>query len=169
MDHAWLVPVITAVLSLIGVGVGAFLGNEYFWSRQKRWELKREILFQASKNFAEVDELMIWFHSMMRNPQDPNRADDGVAKLVDRWNRASAGLYETKNLADIVCEFATREAFLTLAAAANDYEQAVEKRDALLYEQTFKNLRSALTAAKTAVRKELGIDDAGKGVDTGRV
>jgi hypothetical protein len=31
------------------------------WNRQKRWELKREVLFEAAKRITEVDEALVAF------------------------------------------------------------------------------------------------------------
>jgi hypothetical protein len=63
-DIAKLVDQVSAVTKATK-DIEAKISNEV-WKRQKRWELKREVLFEAAKRLAEVDDALLGFDSMLR-------------------------------------------------------------------------------------------------------
>jgi hypothetical protein len=79
------------------------------WDRQKRWELKREVLFEATKRLAAVDDTLRTYSSALRlerNKQvqeDSNEWLEGKIGILDRWSKASRAFDETHLFVDEVC------------------------------------------------------------------
>src|SRR5689334_21327172 len=61
------------------------------WNRQKRWELKREVLFEASRSLAAIDEAIIALDSMLQVERKPDELGwhDIDAEQREKWRRAS--------------------------------------------------------------------------------
>src|ERR1700674_5268267 len=63
------------------------------WDRQKRWELRREVLFEAARRVSEVDVALLYISAVLKverpdQKDDPERVQarsDGLKK----WNRAA--------------------------------------------------------------------------------
>jgi hypothetical protein len=51
--------------------IEAKISNE-MWDRQKRWEMKREVLFEVAKSIADLDDALNVLNSMVW--VDENRA-----------------------------------------------------------------------------------------------
>jgi hypothetical protein len=131
------------------------------WNRQKRWELKREVLFEASRSLAAIDEAIIALDSMLQVERKPDELGwhDIDAEQREKWRRASARFDEAKMLVDMVCERETSQAFGKFRMLATDIAQAVIKdKDAAFRSKSSVELSLSLIAARAAVRKELGID-----------
>jgi hypothetical protein len=44
------------------------------WDRQKRWEMKREVLFEAAKNLAEVEDALFSFSDIFKQERKQQHA-----------------------------------------------------------------------------------------------
>ena|SRR2546422_8281347 len=131
------------------------------WDRQKHWEMKREVLFVAAKKVAEVDEALVSLNSTLQVEQKP---DDpvwvqSVYERIKKWSDASAAFDEAKLLVAIVCDKETREAVENFGVFAGQVAAAITKnKDAEIYKKSGRELALKLFAARSALRKELGID-----------
>jgi hypothetical protein len=132
------------------------------WDRQKHWELKREVLFEATKRLAEVEEALLAFNAMVQvrklNPNAPKHSESS-ADTSKRWNNASAAIDETRLFVAIVCGEEAREAFDEFALFSNNMAAALFEDDANIYLKSRADLTLKLSAAREAVRKELGVED----------
>ena len=91
------------------------------WDRQKRWEMKRDVLFSAGKAFAAADDALLSFGSVFLHKQEPvNEAlNEARSKSSRRWLDACAKFDETRLLVAVVCNRETKEAFDSLAAVTS--------------------------------------------------
>ena len=132
------------------------------WDRQKHWELKREVLLQAAKRLAKIDDVMTrlvaFVHSAGTEPTDRDWTKSWNERLT-AWQTASAEFDEARLFAEIVCDKETREALNTFAVLTAELAmKIVAKNNPTPYSESRAQLFTALARAREALRKELGID-----------
>ena len=132
------------------------------WDRQKRWELKREVLFEATRRVAEVDDALLSYDSMLQLERRKEVSESAAwveskLEVLTRWSQASTAFDQTKLLVSIVCGKETREAFDALWAIVTRLGAAMSK-DADLYRTVRPDFVKKLSVVRDAIRKELGID-----------
>jgi hypothetical protein len=135
--------------------------SDELWNRQKRWELKREVLFEAAKSLAEIDGAIIGLDSLLQVETKPDELGwlQIESEKYAKWKRAAVRFDEAKILVDMVCERETSKALATFQIIASQIAEAVTRnRDAEFRTKSSKELSLSLLAARAAVRKELGID-----------
>jgi hypothetical protein len=59
------------------------------WSQQKRWELKRETLFDATKRLAELNDALAGLHSMMQVEQQETERGQRSRQGANKAGEAS--------------------------------------------------------------------------------
>lgn len=123
--------------------IEAKISNEA-WNSQKRWEMKREVLFSAVKRIAEIDDALSSFGTVFaRKPEPDNLAlSEARAKSSRRWLDACAKYDETRLLVAIVCEREAREAFESLALVTSAMSQNISKSEWETYHTSQKDLAS---------------------------
>src|SRR6202049_1430581 len=131
------------------------------WDRQKRWELKRDVLFEAAKRVAEVDEALVSLDSTLQveqRPDDPVFIQSVYKKTV-KWSDASSRFDDAKLLVAIVCRKETIEAIDDFGLFVGQVATEITKnRDAEICKKSRKELALKLIAARAAIRKELEMD-----------
>ena len=131
------------------------------WNRQKRWELKRDVLFEAAKRVAEVDEALVsldWTLQVEQKLDDPVFIQS-VYKKTKKWGDASAGFDEARLLVAIVCHKETIEAMDDFGLFVGQIATEITKnRDAEIRKKSAGELALKLFAARAAIRKELEMD-----------
>jgi hypothetical protein len=131
------------------------------WNRQKRWELKREVLFEAVKRIAEIDEALVSLNAPMQVEHKPDDVwwHETVAERRDKWMRAAAGSDAANALVAVVCEPATLSEFLNVRQAHTVVALAIlEQNDAEIFTKRKGDFNILRSAVRAAVQKELGID-----------
>jgi hypothetical protein len=145
--------------------------SEGVWNRQKRWEMKREVLFEAVKRMSELDDALLGFSVVMREDQKnavawKTQAPSDEEKLawfqtrserVMRWSKASSEFDESKLFVTVVCGRDSIKAFLELGVFVSRLASDITK-DAASYEREKAELHKKLLEAKMAIRKELEVD-----------
>jgi hypothetical protein len=132
-------------------------------ARQKCWELKREVLFEAIRRVGEIEELLNNLNSILqielKEPKEGNLAWMEM-KIGNnkKWSRATAHFAETKLFVAVTCEKETKEAFDSYGDLANELATAINNRTANAYEKYFPELTVKHLAVRTAVRSELGAE-----------
>jgi hypothetical protein len=132
------------------------------WDRQKRWELKREVLFEATKRLAEIDDTLIDLFSIGQLVKDKKVKDVSAeqSKTYDKWRKASRALGETILLVGIVCGKETLKALGNFRSVANGLIiKLFEDKDLEAYANSKDRYDKSLEEARSAIRKELGIDE----------
>jgi hypothetical protein len=129
------------------------------WDRQKRWELKRELLLKAAKAMAEADEAL-WLYdvAVKQAPNSGDRWTELQSQHGFRWLKATAALDEARLLVALVCEKEIQKAFDELYAVAQTNALAITQKDSETYKQSKEELRAKRLAFTSAIRNELGTD-----------
>jgi hypothetical protein len=129
------------------------------WDRQKRWEMKREVVFEAIKRVARADEELLGFSMILKVEQKPG--EDWTQTNLERslkWSNASAALDESRLLVGVVCSRETREALDSFAVVTNTIAAGISKKDAQIYDKSREQVARQLFAVRAALRKELGVE-----------
>ena len=123
------------------------------WNRQKRWELKREVLLEAAKRLTDLN------YALLNLKVSPWGGPDVAAEMRKVWQTAADEFSKSIGLAGVICEEETHKAFHDLGMSFNrmsatyrdTHEDSVQKG---LAEQS-----KLLANARAAIRKELGIEE----------
>jgi hypothetical protein len=141
------------------------------WDKQKRWEMKREVLFEAAKRLSEVDDALLSYATVMREDQAKQKAWAAVQPSVaeelsfgelkderlNRWLKASTTFTDTRLFVGIVCGKDGKEAFEDLGAFVNTLAGQMTK-DPDVYQTSSPDLIKKILLARNAIRKELEVD-----------
>lgn len=133
------------------------------WDKQKRWELKRDVLFEATRSVGEIEELLNTLNSILqlelKEPKGGNLAwmemKSGNNK---KWSKTLAHFDETKLFVAVTCGKETKEAFDSYGKLGLEVAMAINKRTADAYQKYFPELTVKHCAVRTAVRNELGVE-----------
>jgi hypothetical protein len=129
------------------------------WDRQKLWEMKREVLFEAVKRITEVDNALLAFSVVFKGgakPDDPKLSEERL-EMAKRWLRASAALDETRLLVAIVCGKGLADQMAKFAGLTNEIVTGITGGDTEIFGKSSKDLGRNLYAVMAAIRAELGI------------
>jgi hypothetical protein len=133
------------------------------WDRQKRWELKREVLFEATKKIAPVQNALTKLHAAYQLEKEcavtgKPRPLDVLVTASSEWQDAVIGLDQATLLVALTCQQDVKSALLafglftkTLATEIFDGRPEVF----LTSLAKFVDIRDDVT---TAMRKEIEID-----------
>lgn len=132
--------------------------DDQIWNKQRRWELKRDVLFEASKRLANVDEALLSLKTVYElMASTGERFEDGKLERLTKWQAADKALSESRFFVGVVCEKQTVDAtdgFATLAGKT----AADLNGDAQAYANKSLELTRNYFRARAAIRKELEID-----------
>ena len=135
------------------------------WERQRKWDVKREALFEALKALSSVEAALV--HLMMifgnsRSASDPN-GEWWMAKkrnATDMWNRALPRFKEARILALLVCGQDLRNALEALEksiiAMANETVSPAQQSPSPSL--SFQAIREQINILIQLVRQELHVD-----------
>lgn len=135
------------------------------WNRQKRWELKREVLFEATKKLADVEDGLLSLDSVLQvEVKEPHKEDEvGWVETkhgrITKWRNVSAEFDEARLLVLMACDKETIRTFEDFGAFVNTVAAEISpKKDAQIYRNSQAELFKKRMAIRAAVRKELAID-----------
>jgi hypothetical protein len=136
------------------------------WDRQKRWELKREVLFEVIRRASRVEDALRSLSTTLDSERkDPPHADElnwwltRKKESLGTWLKVANEFDETKLLVTIVCDVETGLAIHQLGAVVVNMAADLVKGEAV-YLKAMDEFHKKMFAALTAIRKELGIVDA---------
>lgn len=135
------------------------------WDRQKRWELKREVLFEATKRVAAADAALSAFDSFLHvemtyeNKKDPNLIQESNKHGL-RFLDAATALDETRLLVGAVCGPETKAAIEAFSQLTKAIGAAISKKDHEIHGKSLADLAQRRLAVGAAIRRELNIEDA---------
>jgi hypothetical protein len=138
--------------------IEAKISNEV-WDRQKRWELKREVLFEVSRKWAAADDALVACDSVLQveiKQPEVNWAEQKL-KATTEWNRVMAELDGAMFLAAIVCSAEVRDAGRALALFARKIQSAITKKDSEIYNKQQNELVIKMLDFQKLIRNELGV------------
>jgi len=132
------------------------------WDRQKRWELKRDVLFQATKRLADAEDALLSIDSVLQVETRENKDGDlnwpqvKHERLV-KWSNASSALDETKLFVGMVCDGETYEAFAEFNQLMGAVAVGITKDDANIYLKSRNEVLRKLLRVQETMRRELKI------------
>jgi len=141
--------------------IEAKISNE-MWDRQKRWELKRDVLFQATKRLADAEDALLSIDSVLQVETRENKDGDlnwpqvKHERLV-KWSNASSALDETKLFVGMVCDGETYEAFAEFNQLMGAVAVGITKDDANIYLKSRNEVLRKLLRVQETMRRELKI------------
>jgi len=131
------------------------------WVRQKQWELRQGVLFDAARRLTEADDALLMLNSAKQSSNvEPDQQENWLELKVakqKRWGKAAAALDETRFFVAVVCEKEAVDAIESYAMLANLVAGGLATNlDS--YKNAQVDLVKMLFAARSAIRKELGVD-----------
>lgn len=149
-------------LSTATKGIEAKISGEV-WDRQKRWELKRDVLFEAVKKSAAVHQALMKVHALYQADKtaiargEPERAGEQI-KAGGLLLEATAELDDTYLIVSLVSGGETRKALGEFIPLARDIGMKLTDRQPEALQESRGEVSKKLAAVTAAVRKELEID-----------
>jgi hypothetical protein len=137
--------------------------SDDMWQRQRKWDVKREALFEAMKELGGVDYGLTGLDAAFRAARLSGTPNVGQwAKLqedaTDEWNAALLSFKRAKNLALIVCGDEVKKVFhqveMTIIRLANGTVAGGPDTVGKSYPQLKEEMRLLIEA----VRRELGVE-----------
>jgi hypothetical protein len=130
------------------------------WDRQKQWEMKKEVLFEASKSVASVEERIARVQAVLTAAKDrigqPDWMDAWHDALIE-WREVISDFERTLGLVNVVCSLETNIEFLKLRSVAASMTDGLAKKDPNVYDKRSPELSEAAIRVRFAIRKELGV------------
>jgi hypothetical protein len=141
------------------------------WDKQKRWEMKREVLFEAARKISEIDDAMLSNSIVLkadrakqkeweaRTPSMEEQSSWGQTKneRLMRWTKASSEFDVSRAFVLIVCSKEASQAFSELGTYINTLAaQMTQNPDA--YASGRLEIFKKIPLAQKAIRKELEVD-----------
>jgi hypothetical protein len=141
------------------------------WDRQKRWEMKREVLFEAARKISEIDDAMLSNSVVLkedrakqeewgtRTPSMEEQITWGETKneRLMRWSKASSEFDVSRAFVFIICGKEAAQAFSELGVCINSLA-AQMIQDPGAYDSGRPELFKKILLAQKAIRKELEVD-----------
>jgi len=136
------------------------------WDRQRHWELKRDVLFDATRRLADINDSLVSLASMLQVDlanQQAGRPESLELSIAtnEKWLKAFAAIKETTLLVGIVCEEETKQAFESFGVFVSQIAMQISKKDSEIYRSSKADLDAKQAALRAAIRKELGIEGPG--------
>lgn len=130
------------------------------WDRQKQWEMKRDVLFEASKVLALVEDQLMQMQSVVsiakKHVEDPDWMETWHERLVE-WRNTVGALERTLGLVKVVCTPETTAALLKFRALTGTISGGLAKKDETAYDLQSEELMRRGFEVRVAIRKELGV------------
>lgn len=133
------------------------------WDRQKRWELKREVIFDTSKAMMEMNNLLFQIGVILRvvTPKDNAPLDSNGARLIEEKIRPFLDLLNRfdglRLLIAIVCDADTVIKIEAVSNLARDVISKIGNGNHGAYHASVPDLQFRINQVQHAFRKELGI------------
>ena len=108
------------------------------WDRQKRWEMKRDVLSSAARAFAALDDALTSFGSVFAHKEETDNLalSEARNKSSRRWLDVSAKFDEARLLVAIVCNKETKEAFDSLVLVTSAMSQNITRGEWDIYKES---------------------------------
>jgi hypothetical protein len=132
------------------------------WDRQKQWELKCEILFDAAKKLSEIENKLLSLHTFWRMRMSGEiQSEESKIRLenqyVTAWQEALRSFEETETLVSVTCSKETMKAFAELGDLLRSTAGKTVSGDLEIYATTKEERSKKFVITRVQIRKELGI------------
>ena len=131
------------------------------WDRQKQWELKREILFDAAKKLSEVGNSLLslqtfWQHLSQGKIEGEESRTHLESKYVTEWHDCIRSFEETESLILVTCSRETIQAFAELGDLLRNTSSRIVSGDLEAYAKGSADRVKKVALVRVGIRKELG-------------
>ena len=144
----------TAALTQTTKDIEAKISGE-LWDKQKRWELKRDLLLDTIKALTALDSNLTSLHATFTNYGE---TDNQRATAANEWSAATERLELARQLAHIVCGDDVRKALHAAEDELGEGGQAILTNNFSNHSERIKQRVLTVRAVSVAIRKELGIE-----------
>jgi len=149
----------TAALTQTTKEIEAAISGD-LWDRQKRWELKRDIVFETTKAMTKVAHTvgsLNAVYNIKHNPSDQAWIDESTGKGQEFLN-ATKEFDSVGIMIAIVCDESTIETVDAFSDFSRDLAKRIVDGDTNIYTASQYELWHKVRIARKAFRIELGID-----------
>jgi len=134
------------------------------WDRQKQWELKRDVLLEATKRLVGLENALVGIDSMAQTEGgiiNPNQGSWVQLKhqKIKEWTVADSAFDESRCFAAVLCTLETTLVFEDFAKCAGGIVAKIcaeNNREA--YKKSKAEFLRKGAAVRVAIRRELGIE-----------
>jgi|ERR1700693_2675913 len=130
------------------------------WDRQKRWELKREVLFEVTKRLGPVTDATTKLHAFYQTqkenpgPISPHRQEERL-KLVEEWGEAASQFDNASIFVDVVCGREAWRAVADFSVLVRGIRLKLGEGNPDAFLESIKEFTSKMGAVTEMVRKQL--------------
>jgi len=133
------------------------------WDRQKQWELKREILFDAAKKLSAIDNRLLSLHTFWEHLSHGKIVGEESriqleSKYVTEWHDSMRSFEETESLIFVTCSKETMRAFAEFTDLLRNASSKIVSGDLETYTRTKAERGKIIALVRIQIRKELGIN-----------
>jgi hypothetical protein len=131
------------------------------WDRQKRWEVKRDVLFETTKKIAIAKNALASLYAHYKTEKEskekgqPERLEERI-RVGREWNDAADGLEEATMLADLACGEEMKKVLAALTLFTRSLIIEITKGHPEAFQESVKEHVAKLDAISVAMRKEIG-------------
>lgn len=133
------------------------------WDRQKQWEMKRDVLFEAAKRVSAVLQTLKGLDSFIQtevaHPEHKDELSWKQSKIDEntKWFRALEALDESRLVVGLICNKAVVEAIDEYRILTASIAARINKDDARIFGESVKIVLQLRDSLRDVIRKELGI------------
>jgi hypothetical protein len=129
------------------------------WDRQKRWELKRDLMLEITSRVADFKRTLISISSFLTVDQDENSVGFQAAygERLQSLLKASYEYDATSSRVTLVCDITTGKCLEEFHKISNAISIKMGERDTAAYPLMRRELFQKSNALLLSIRRELGI------------
>jgi hypothetical protein len=136
------------------------------WDRQKRWELKRDLLFETAKAIAVVRIALVRLSVVFEADKDSKmkggtERPDERTKAGTEWNEAAAVLDQSALLLDLACGAELRRTLLDFRVFARGLAGEAHEGRPEAISTSMDEFSTKLDRLSDLMRKEIGVENPG--------
>lgn len=133
--------------------------SDQVWDRQKRWELKKDALFDTAKKITLVNDALnemyaVYHTNALYRPVPPERLKK-ANEAYAAWNVAASALDGTTLLIDLLCAKPMATGLISLSVFLRCISKEIAEGNPEFHQQSTRELVAKLEAVKNLMRKEL--------------
>jgi hypothetical protein len=155
----------TAELTRTTKKIEAEINNDV-WNRQKRWEMKREVIFDMSKQVSAVEDALSSMYSTHKYYRlqaqsgqivDATTRNNANLEASQRWGKAADAYDSTVGLMNIVCSIEICQTLREFIIFTRQLASEV-KTNPQSYYDSLPDLGRRLKRIQELMRNQLGVD-----------
>lgn len=132
------------------------------WDRQKRWELKRDVLLQGARRMADTQAAILELEGVLKvetqssSSQTPRDMSQHQEQALAKWTSAMSAADETALLASVVCGRDAGRLFANLNTLGEHVVKRILEKDTSAYRESCEEIAKKAGLVRDFIRRELG-------------